>query len=133
MKVHAEGNQSSLHIEVKFCEWKSRYKVYTIKSFDSVSKGNGMYKVPFVLTMRSFLINNFINLIIHKSIWLSDLSIAPSLFQSQSAVYQSRVFLTHQFTLAFVKFFFYTTPSFIQIKKPFFRDYDEYYLNVLST
>ena len=133
MKVHAEGNQSSLHIEVKFCEWKSRYKVYTIKSFDSVSEGNGMYKVPFVLTMRSFLINNFINLIIHKSIWLSDLSIAPSLFQSQSAVYQSRVFLTHQFTLAFVKFFFYTTPSFIQIKKPFFRDYDEYYLNVLST
>ena len=60
MKVHAEGNQSSLHIEVKFCEWKSRYKVYTIKSFDSVSEGNGMYKVPFVLTMRSFLINNFI-------------------------------------------------------------------------
>ena len=43
MKVHAEGNQSPLHIEVKFCEWKSRYKVYTIKSFDSVSEGKGSF------------------------------------------------------------------------------------------
>ena len=79
MKVHAEGNQSPLHIEVKFCEWKSRYKIYSIKSFDSVSEGNGMYKVPFVLTMRSFLINNFI-------IWLftnpSGCPISRSLFCS---------------------------------------------------
>ena len=106
IKVHAKENQSSLQIRVKFCEWKSRYKVYTIESLDNVSEENGMYQVHFVLNMRSFLINNFINLIIHKSIWLFDLSIVPSLFQSQSVVYQSRVFLTHQFTHSFVYYFF---------------------------
>ena len=48
IKVNARGNQSSYNIDVKFCGWKSRYKVYTIKLIDSVSKENGMYKVPFV-------------------------------------------------------------------------------------
>ena len=43
IKVHAKENQSSLQIRVKFCEWKSRYKVYTIESLDSVSEENGMY------------------------------------------------------------------------------------------
>ena len=98
IKVNARGNQSSYNIDIKFCGWKSRYKVYTIKLLDSVSQENGMSKVPFVLNMRSFLIKNFINLFIHKSIWPSDLSIAPSLFRSQSVIYQSRVFLNHQFT-----------------------------------
>ena len=109
IKVNARGNQSSYNIDVKFCGWKSRYKVYTIKLLDSVSQENGMYKVPFVLNMRSFLIKNFINLFIHKSIRPSDLSIAPSLFRSQSVIYQSRVFLTHQFTYSFIYYynFFY--------------------------
>ena len=74
--MNARGNQSSYNIDVKFCGWKSRYKIYTIKLLDSVSQENGMYKVPFVLNMRSFLIKNFINLFIHKSIRPSDLSIS---------------------------------------------------------
>ena len=89
MKVHAEGNQSPLHIEVKFCEWKSRYKIYTIKSFHSVSEGNGMYKVPFVLTMRSFLINNFINLMcsqIHPAVRSLDRSFALSISVSRLSI-----------------------------------------------
>ena len=111
IKVNARGNQSSYNINVKFCGWKSRYKVYTIKLLDSVSQENGMFnKVPFVLNMRSFLIKNFTNLFIHKSIRPSDLSIAPSLFRSQSVIYQSRVFLTHQFTYSFIYFFFFLLP-----------------------
>ena len=116
IKVNAVGNQSSYNIDVKFCGWKRRYKVYTIESFEGVSEANGMYKVPSVLNMRSFLIKNFINLFIHKSIRPSDLSIAPSLFRSQSVIYQSRVFLTHQFTYSFIYYFnFFIAPSFIQI------------------
>ena len=109
IKVNAVGNQSSYNIDVKFCGWKRRYKVYTIESFEGVSQANGMYKVPSVLNMRSFLIKNFINLFIHKSIRPSDLSIAPSLFRSPSLIYQSRVFLTHQFTYSFIYYynFFY--------------------------
>ena len=121
IKVNAAGNQSSYIIDVKFCGWKRRYKVYTIESFEGVSQANGMYKVPSVLNMRSFLIKNFINLFIHKSIRSSDLSIAPSLFRSQSVIYQSRVFLTHQFTYSFIYYYyFFIAPSFIQINKPFF-------------
>ena len=120
IKVNAVGNQSSYNIDVTFCGWKRRYKVYTIESFEGVSEANGMYKVPSVLNMRSFLIKNFINLFIHKSIRPSDLSIAPSLFRSQSVIYQSRVFLTHQFTYSFIYFFFFIAPSFIQINKPSF-------------
>nr|XP_058964843.1 adhesion G protein-coupled receptor L4-like isoform X2 [Pocillopora verrucosa] len=41
IKVNARGNQSSYNIDVKFCGWKSRYKVYTIKLLDSVSQENG--------------------------------------------------------------------------------------------
>ena len=96
IKVNARGNQSSYNIDVKFCGWKGRYQVYKLS--DSASQEYGMYMVPFVLNMRSFLIKNFINLFIHKSIRPSDLSIAPSLFRSQSVIYQSRVFLNHQFT-----------------------------------
>ena len=104
IKVNARGNQSSYNIDVKFCGWKGRYQVYKLS--DSASQENGMYKVPFVLNMRSFLIKNFINLFIHKSIRPSDLSIAPSLFRSQSVIYQSRVFLTHQFTYSFIYYYY---------------------------
>ena len=81
IKVKTRGNQSSYNIDVKFCGWKGRCQVYKLS--DGASQENGMYKVPFVLNMRSFLIKNFINLFIHKSIRPSDLSIAPSLFRSQ--------------------------------------------------
>ena len=108
IKVNARGNQSSYNIDVKFCGWKGRYQVYKLS--DSASQENSMYKVPFVLNMRSFLIKNFTNLFIHKSIRLFDLSIAPSLFRSQSVIDQSRVFLTHQFTYSFIYYFFFYCP-----------------------
>ena len=98
IKVKTRGNQSSYNIDVKFCGWKGRYQVYKLS--DGASQENGMYKVPFVLNMRSFLIKNFINLFIHKSIWPSDLSI-PVYF------------------LIDLLLFFFIAPSFIQITKPF--------------
>ena len=86
IKVNAAGNQSSYIIDVKFCGWKRRYKVYTIESFEGVSQANGMYKVPFVLNMRSFLIKNFICLFINPSGRPISRSLLRSFDPSQSSI-----------------------------------------------
>ena len=84
IKVNARGNQSSYNIDVTFCGWKGRYQVYKLS--DSASQEYGMYMVPFVLNMRSFLIKNFICLFINPSGRPISRSLLRSFDPSQSSI-----------------------------------------------